>query len=110
MVNRSTMEENGFLALHIRIYEEKEVRILNGKQKEGHSSKKKALARKKIKNMPHNSAYLSLILTNGVLEQLSEDVGPLLQAGRAAHAPQALCARKLSADCAYGLHQLFELR
>ncbi|EYC16145.1 hypothetical protein Y032_0034g2824 [Ancylostoma ceylanicum] len=42
---------------------------------------------------------LNLILPNGVLEQLSENAGPLLQAGRAAHVPQALRARKLFTDC-----------
>ncbi|EYC38751.1 hypothetical protein Y032_0698g1618 [Ancylostoma ceylanicum] len=50
-----------------------------------------------------NNAYPSLILTNGVIEQLSEDAGPLLQAGRAAHAPQALRAGKLPTDCAQEL-------
>ncbi|EYB95915.1 hypothetical protein Y032_0155g3089 [Ancylostoma ceylanicum] len=30
------------------------------------------------------NVYLSLILTSGILEQLSEDAAPLLQAGRAA--------------------------
>ncbi|EYC35013.1 hypothetical protein Y032_1192g3741, partial [Ancylostoma ceylanicum] len=33
---------------------------------------------------------VSLVLTNGILEQIGEDAGPLLQAGRAAYAPQAL--------------------
>ncbi|EYB89168.1 hypothetical protein Y032_0235g3191 [Ancylostoma ceylanicum] len=32
----------------------------------------------------HKNAYLSLILTNGVLERLSMDARPLLKAGRAA--------------------------
>ncbi|EYB84425.1 hypothetical protein Y032_0316g2278 [Ancylostoma ceylanicum] len=49
------------------------------------------------------NAYLGLILTNGVLEQLSEDAGPLLLVGCAAHAPQALRAGKFSTDCAQGL-------
>ncbi|EYC34537.1 hypothetical protein Y032_0001g459 [Ancylostoma ceylanicum] len=39
-----------------------------------------------------------------VLEQLIGNAGPLLRAGRAAHAPQALRARRFSTDCAEGLY------
>ncbi|EYC07104.1 hypothetical protein Y032_0072g690 [Ancylostoma ceylanicum] len=46
------------------------------------------------------NAHLGLTLTNGAFERLSEDAEPLLQARRAAHAPQTLYARKLSTDCA----------